>query len=217
MGMIASLLNWGIVRPWPVLIPVVLYVVVLAAGRKFPRQRRAILTASGTLMTAAGILITLLMLNQNMVTVQGRSLADYLEQWSTQFPMISRSAEVRLTGIEGRATAGNLGISTSRPTLTTEERLVELEKQVREIRGQVSDNRNALEQQTGHVDARVSALATSLQEAVIGDFRWPLFAALISMAGLFILSLESFRPSREAPLSTHGTLELKQRQPSDDA
>lgn len=195
MRTLLSLLNWGIVRPWPVLVPAILFIMALAAGRLFPRQRRVILTGSGILMTAAGIFIALFLLNQNMVTLQNQSLFAHLEQWRTQFPLISRSAEVRLTGLEARARAGDLGVSTSRPTPTTEERLAELEKAVKEIRKEASDHRVATKQETERVDARVSALATALQDTVIGDFRWPLFAAMISVFGLVLLSWESFRPS----------------------
>lgn len=175
--------NWLVVRTWHVWVPIMLFSMVLIAGKLFPNNKYIIVTTSGTLMQAVGVTILLFILNNNMLSLKDTSIFIEFKKWIREFPFIKKSVTIVADAGAFVFGAGDVSMIVKKQGHTMEERIRILEEEIDLIRQESIKNYDKLvktinqkevesNNKLDSIDGEVKKLKGKIEATVIGDYKW---------------------------------------------
>jgi hypothetical protein len=141
-----------------------------------------------------------------MLSLKGTSIISELMKWIREFPFIKKSYKIT-AGSGAIVMGGGSAYAFGRKKGDTiEERIDLIEKEIDGIRKQIIDSKEELLNKINQkelesnkkfesVDGEIKKIQGKLEAAVIGDYRWQIFSAVVIFLGLVLTMISIDIPS----------------------
>lgn len=188
-------------RAWPFIAIAFLGAVHWLALMAFPANKGLTHNLASTAMQLGVVLILLYSLNANLLLFLRKTLPSIVADWFDGFQFKKRNITLSANGVASTSSFGSLTVSVGRTAMTLEERITEIEKQVKENKEAMLAKEAALNsrievvsaemsQQAVKSQAAINELSNKLQETAVGGFKLQLFGALLAVyvAGIAVFT-----------------------------
>lgn len=163
----------------------------------FPVETNLINKLTGTCMQIVGGLLVLSAIDGNLGLFRKKTLVDVVVAWFRDMPLFLRSVSIELTGVSAGVTTSDVKGTTERSYSTVDERLAELERQVKELYSALSAQRSALLSRIDEVkvelskglaasQAAVQELSERIEASTVGGFKQQAFGVLLAIYGAIV-------------------------------
>ena len=152
---------------------------------------------TSTTMQIVGGLIVLHAVDSNLGLFRRQTLISLVVGWFREFPLIRRSVTVSLEGAAFSSATGSAGLTVERKFTTVEDRVSELERQLKELRATIQEHKTAVLQQIEEVKAEfnrsltanqaaIGELSARIEVATVGGFKQQAFGVHLAVYGAIV-------------------------------
>ena len=183
-----------ILRAWPVLALAPFFAAHALALQVFPSNVVWVHKIAGLCLQLLGGVLILWSVNDNLGLFRKTSLAGAFLAWLREFPMRRHHVLLAGTGVATAfGSAATLTVGRASPT-TLEERVAELELQLRVVRDEMQTHvatlassievtKTALAAQIQSTDTKIVSLSERVEKATVGGFKLQAFGVLLAIYG----------------------------------
>ncbi len=183
-----------IVRAWPILGLAPFFAAHALALEVFPNNVVWVHKIVGFCLQLLGGMLILWSVNDNLGLFRKTSMAGVFVAWLQEFPVRRHHVLRAETGVAtASGSAATLTVGTKTPT-TLEERVVELESQLKVVREEVKTQvatlasrivatKTELTTQIQNTDEKINALSDRVEKATVGGFKLQAFGVLLAIYG----------------------------------
>lgn len=196
MQLIRLIVIW-LWRAWPILIILFFSVIHFAVHAAIPEKFDIANKIIGTIMQLVGGFIVLHSVNGNLGLFRNQSFFSVIVSWLRDFPLIKRSTVISMASGISATLGGIATVSIEVVATTVEERIIELERRLVEVRNALNAQDTALRQHIDKVkdelrisiysnESTIKQLAKKLELATVGGFKQQAFGVLLVIYGVVI-------------------------------
>lgn len=168
-----------------------------AALQLFPAQAVFINKLTGTMLQVVGGVIVLVAIDGNLGLFRKQTLYSMVVEWFRDFPLIRRSVTIALSGVAASSATGYAALSVERRFTTVEERVAELERQIKELHITIAQQKVALLSRIDEVkvelgkglassQAATQELSDRIETSAVGGFKQQAFGVLLAIYGAIV-------------------------------
>lgn len=196
MARIKLLLLW-LLRAWPVLALLPIIACHYAALQLFSAHAVLVNKLTGTTFQVVGGVIVLLAIDGNLGLFRKQTLYSVVVAWFREFPLIRRNVTIALSGAAFSSATGSATLSVERRFTTVEERVAELERQIKELHTTIAQQKAALLSRIEEVkvelgkglasnQAAIQELSARIETSTVGGFKQQGFGVLLAIYGAIV-------------------------------
>ncbi|GAB3191259.1 hypothetical protein GCM10027292_29180 [Hydrogenophaga aquatica] len=190
------LLPW-LLRAWPVLALLPIIACHYAAVQVFPAHAVLVNKLTGTALQIVGGIIVLLAIDGNLGLFRKQTLYSVVIEWFRDFPLIRRNVTIALSGVSSSSATASATLSVERRFTTVEERVAELERQIKELHTTIAQQKAALLGRIEEVKAElgkglatnqaaIQELSARIETSAVGGFKQQGFGVLLAIYGAIV-------------------------------
>lgn len=196
MVRIKLFLPW-LLRAWPVLALLPIIASHYAALQLFSAHAVLVNKLTGTTLQIVGGVIVLLAIDGNLGLFRKQTLYSVVVAWFRDFPLIRRNVTIALSGVACSLAAGSITASVERRFTTVEERVAELERQIKELHTTIAQQKAALLGRIEEVKVElgkglasnqtaIQELSARIETSAVGGFKQQGFGVLLAIYGAIV-------------------------------
>ena len=181
-------------RAWPVLALFVLAGAHLFAIRQFPAETVLVNKLTGTFMQIVGGLIVLHSVDTNLGLFRNQGLTTAVIAWFRECPVFTRTITISASCGTAYGSSSGAAVSVARAATTIEERLVEVERRLEELRSEIAAQNRAVHSRIEEVKSELSnsiasnqsalnRLSEQVERATVGGFKQQAFGVMLVIYG----------------------------------
>lgn len=186
-----------LLRAWPVLALLPIITCHYAALQLFSAHAVFVNKLTGTTLQIVGGVIVLLAIDGNLDLFRKQTLYSVVVAWFRDFPLIRRSVTIALSGVASSSATGSATLSVERRFTTVEERVAELERQIKELHTTIAQQKAALLGRIEEVkvelgrglasnQAAIQELSARIETSAVGGFKQQGFGVLLAIYGAIV-------------------------------
>jgi hypothetical protein len=190
-----ALPEW-VARAWPALAIAPIGAAHAFALDHYAPSTQLVNKLAGMGLQLIGGLLILYSINDNLGLFKRHSLVGALVGWLRSFPLVPKSVTLSVRGSSIGSFGGSASISARLAPTTLEERVDNLEQDLRVLRRELSDGLNGLQ---GRIDStrnelgaridssveKLNDLTNKVEQAAVGGFKVQAFGVLLAIYGAF--------------------------------
>lgn len=186
-----------LLRAWPVLALLPITVCHYAFLQLFPVNAALVNKLTGTALQIVGGLIVLLAIDGNLGLFRKQTLYSVVIAWFHDFPLVRKDVAIVLSGAVSVSATVSATLSAERRFTNIEERVAELERQIKELHATIDQQKAALLSRIEEVKAElgnglasnqvaIQELSTRIETSAVGGFKLQAFGVLLAIYGAIV-------------------------------